>query len=75
LTLQTAFLLLTSTPPSLLCLNCPNPSFLPADKATPLSLVQHSYFNLAGHDSGTALNHILTIHGDHFTPVSRYCFL
>jgi len=40
------------------------------DKATPLSLAQHSYFNLAGHGSGTVLNHTLTIHGDHFTPVN-----
>ncbi|KAL4447516.1 hypothetical protein ABPG75_004735 [Micractinium tetrahymenae] len=40
------------------------------DKATPLNLAQHSYFNLAGHASGTVLGHELTIHGgDHFTPV------
>lgn len=33
--------------------------------------MQHSYFNLAGHASGTVLSHQLTLHGgDHYTPVS-----
>lgn len=32
--------------------------------------LQHSYFNLAGHASGTILGHQLTLHGgDHYTPV------
>ena len=36
----------------------------------PFSLAQHSYFNLAGHASGTILGHQLTLHGgDHYTPV------
>ncbi|GAB4816199.1 hypothetical protein N2152v2_003245 [Parachlorella kessleri] len=40
------------------------------DKATPLNLAQHSYFNLGGHSSGTILDHTLTLHGgDHYTPV------
>ncbi|PRW60803.1 Squalene synthase isoform A [Chlorella sorokiniana] len=41
-----------------------------ADAATPINLAQHSYFNLAGHASGTVLGHQLTLHGgDHYTPV------
>lgn len=33
------------------------------DKQTPVNIVQHSYFNLAGHDSGSALDHTLYING------------
>jgi len=41
------------------------------DKTTIVNMTHHSYFNLSGEGSDTINNHILTIHADHFTPLSN----
>ena len=39
------------------------------DRATPVNLTQHSYFNLAGNGRADVLGHMVTLNADSFTPV------
>jgi aldose 1-epimerase len=41
-----------------------------ADRATPVNLTQHTYWNLAGGSAPDVLDHELTINASHFTPVT-----
>ncbi|RRT56998.1 hypothetical protein B296_00047512, partial [Ensete ventricosum] len=44
---------------------------VPTNKATPVSLAQHTYWNLAGHSSGHILDHSIQIWASHVTPVDE----
>jgi aldose 1-epimerase len=39
------------------------------DAPTPINLSQHTYFNLAGHDAGSILDHVLQLNASQFTPI------
>ncbi|KAL6181425.1 hypothetical protein ACLB2K_048080 [Fragaria x ananassa] len=44
---------------------------VPENKPTPISLAQHTYWNLAGHNSGDVLDHRVQIWANHITPVDE----
>ncbi|XP_020234592.1 aldose 1-epimerase [Cajanus cajan] len=43
----------------------------PLDKATPVNLAQHTYWNLGGHNSGDILSHQVQIFASNITPVDQ----
>jgi len=42
------------------------------DKPTVVNLAQHTYWNLAGHDSGTVGDHVLKLYASKFTPADDH---
>lgn len=42
------------------------------DKMTHINLTQHSYYNLAGHDSGNVHGHFVRLYCDHYLPVDEH---
>jgi aldose 1-epimerase len=45
------------------------------DRATPLSLTHHSYFNLGGHAAGSIADHALEVFADEFVPLDEHIAL
>ncbi|MCD7774460.1 MAG: galactose mutarotase [Clostridiales bacterium] len=43
-----------------------------SDKKTVINLTNHAYFNLGGFDSGSVLDHIVSVNADYITPVDEY---
>jgi len=48
--------------------------FAKTTKTTLINLTQHSYFNLAGHDSGTVHDHQVTLNADYFLPMNERAY-
>ncbi|KAG1342451.1 aldose 1-epimerase [Cocos nucifera] len=44
----------------------------PGNKATPVNLLQHTYWNLGGHNSGTILSNTVRIFASHVTPTDGH---
>lgn len=44
----------------------------PGNKATPVNLLQHTYWNLGGHNSGTILSNTVQIFASHITPTDSH---
>ncbi|KAH1043480.1 hypothetical protein GYH30_025355 [Glycine max] len=44
---------------------------VPKDKPTIVNLAQHTYWNLAGHNSGNILDHSIHLWANHITPVDE----
>lgn len=45
--------------------------FASSDKTTVINLTQHSYFNLAGHQSGDVYQHQIQMNAEHFLPMNE----
>ncbi|XP_073022572.1 uncharacterized protein [Primulina eburnea] len=45
---------------------------VPENKPTLINLAQHTYWNLAGHNSGNILDHTIQIYANHLTPVDQH---